>query len=88
MGNNTVIYLPKSWVGKYVSIIPMPVNITDRLIEKGYDHQLEWYELTVETKCIINKNVNEGGNMGRIYVPKEWVGLDCLVIESPKLENF
>lgn len=88
MGKNPVIYLPKTWVGKYVSIIPMPINITDRLIDKCYDSQLGWYELTVESKCIINKTVTEGGKIGRVYVPKEWIGLDCLIIESPKLENF
>lgn len=83
-----VIYTSKEWIGKDVSIIPVPIDVSDRLIEKCYDDENDCYEITIESKWIINKTVNDGGKIGRIYVPKHLLGLDCILIESPILDNF
>ena len=92
MGTNAVLYTTGDWVGKEVLIIPMPINITDRWIEKQQDFDETIndfiYDMTVESDTILKKTVGRSRNIGRMYVPKELVGLDCLIIEAPKLDNF
>lgn len=92
MGDNAVAYTDKSWVGKTVLIIPVPFNITDRWIERQQDFDETIgemvYDVTIESDTIIKKQVGKHNNIGRIYVPKEMIGLDCLIVEAPFLNNF
>lgn len=88
MGDNPVIYTTIDWVGKLVLIIPVPFNVTDRYIESTFDIDKEAYDVTIESDTIIKKRVGKSKSIGRIYVPKDLIGLDCLVIESPILDNF
>lgn len=88
MGNRVVIYIDKSWVGKEVMIIPVPMNITDRLIDSTYDEKTGKHHFCLESNQILVKTVKSSGNIGRVYVPKELLGLDCLIIESPQIDNF
>ena len=92
MGGNPVLYTTLDWVGKEVLIIPMPFNVTDRYIEslQDFDETLNEtvYDLTVSSDTIIKKTIKNGETVGRVYVPKELIGLDCLIIEAPFLNNF
>lgn len=88
MGTNPVIYTKKDWINKLVLIIPVPYNITDRYIETQYDEKTETYNVNIESDTILKKIVKKHDNIGRIYVNKDWGGLDCLIIEAPLLDNF
>ena len=88
MGGNPVLYTTEEWVNKMVLIIPVPFNVTDRLIESTYDIDDECYKIGIESDTILKKRVGRNGNLGRIYVPKDLIGLDCLIIEAPILPNF
>ena len=92
MGTNPVLYTTGEWVGKEVLIIPMPINVTDRWIEKQLDFDETIndfiYDICVESHIILKKVVSKSGNTGRVYMPKELVGLDCLIIEAPFSDNF
>lgn len=87
-GASAVAYTDTSWVGKTVSIIPMKLNVTDRYIESCKDEETGQYELYVETDVIFKKTVNKGKNIGRLHFPKEFAGLDVLIIEAPQIENL
>ena len=92
MGETSVIYTKKEWVGKTVLIIPVPITVTDRWIERqqDFDERINdtIYDVTIESDTIIKKVIGVSSNVGRGYVPKELLGLDCLVIEAPFLNNF
>ena len=85
---SAIAYTPPSWVGKTVSIIPMPITITDRYIEKQYNEEKQEYKLTIESDVIYKKTIKSGTNVGRTYIPNELAGLDVLIIESPLIENL
>ena len=88
MGANPVIYTTGDWINKLVLIIPVPYNITDRYIEAQYDEDDECYKVDIETDTIIKKRIGRSKNTGRVYMPKELCGLDCLIIKAPILDNF
>ena len=87
-GNSAIIYTNTDWINREVIIIPMKLNITDRLIEKKYNPETEEYELTVETDLILKKTIKKGKNIGRAYLPTELIGLDMLIIPKPQIENL
>ena len=88
MGEYPVLYTTGEWINKEVLIIPVPYNVTDRLIEKCYDEELEAYKVSIISDTIIKKRVGKSRDIGRIYVPKDLLGLDCLIIKAPILDNF
>lgn len=88
MGDKPVLYTTNDWIGKEVLIIPVPYNITDRLIDASYDEESDSYKVRVKSDTIIKKRVGRSKNIGRIYVPKDLLGLDCLIIKAPILDNF
>lgn len=88
MGSRVVIYTNKEWINKDVLIIPVPITVTDRWIEKHYDVKTNTYNISFTTNQILPKTIRTSGNIGRAYVPKEWVGLDCIIVEAPILDNF
>lgn len=88
MGANPVIYTRMEWVGKEVLIMPVPITVTDRLIEKQHNKNTGQYNITIESDTILKKKVKPHTNIGRVYVPKELIGLDCIIIEAPNLDNF
>ena len=88
MGGNPVIYTTKDWINKMVLIIPVPYNITDRYIEAQYNEEDEHYNVTIESDIILKKRVIKHNTVGRVYVNKDWGGLDCLIIEAPLLDTF
>ena len=87
-GSSAAIYTTTDWVGKTVSIIPMKLNVTDRYIENCYNEETQQYELEAETDVIFKKRINAGTNIGRTYLPKDLIGMDVLLIETPKIENL
>ena len=87
-GNSAIIYTNTDWINREVIIIPMKLNITDRLIEKKYNPETKEYELTLETDLILKKTIKEGKNIGRAYLPTELIGLDMLIIPKPQIENL
>jgi putative transposon-encoded protein len=44
-------------------------------------------KISVEGYEVIEKVVKEGGNSGRIYVPKSWIGKKVKIILLEPLEN-
>lgn len=84
--NSAIAYTKTSWVGKEVLIIPLPLNITDRWIEKHKKD--DEYQITIQTDTILKKTIKRGSNIGRVYLPSDMMGVDCLIIEAPKLNNF
>ena len=85
-GKSAIVYTNKAWVDKEVIIIPMPLNVTDRWIEKQKTD--ETYHITIESDLIFKKVIKKGANIGRAYLPTDLIGIDCLIIEAPKLTNF
>src|SRR5574344_2158584 len=88
MGSHPVVYTTQEWIGKLVLIIPVPYNITDRYIEAQYDEKDACYKVHIESDIILKKRVMKNSTIGRVYVNKDWGGLDCLIIEAPYLDNF
>lgn len=88
MGSNPVVYTTQEWIGKMVLIIPVPLTVTDRWIESQYDEKDECYKVNIESDIILKKRVMKNNTIGRVYVNKDWGGLDCLIIEAPYLDNF
>lgn len=86
--NQPIAYTPNDWVGKTVCIIPMDIHTTDRYIESQFNEETGDYELTAKTNQILLKTIKQASNIGRIYLPKELVGMDVLIIEAPVLDNF
>ena len=86
-GNSAIIYTNTDWINREVIIIPMKLNITDRLIEKTKNKEGN-YEMTIETDLILKKTIKEGKNIGRAYLPTELIGLDMLIIPKPQIENL
>ena len=85
VGDSAVIYTTKEWIGKNVSLIPVPYNVTDKMIEKCKNED-GTYELSIPSTHIINKKIIDGSNVGRAYVPKEFIGYDVIIIETPPID--
>lgn len=85
---SAIAYTNTDWVDKEVSIIPMPITITDRYIESKYNEETQTYELNTETDVIYKKTVKQGKNIGRIYLPNNLIGLDVLIIETPIIKDL
>jgi len=50
---------------------------------------MEPFTLTIEGYEIIEKKVKSGGNSGRVFVPKSWLGckVKILLIEEPRKQQ-
>lgn len=83
---SAIAYANMSWVDKEVLIIPLPLNITDRWIEKHKTNGI--YNISIESNMIFKKTIKKGANVGRVYLPNELIGIDCLIIDAPVLDNF
>ena len=88
LSNTNVAYVNPEWIGKQVLAIPVNMHITDRYIETNYDEEKKEYKLTLNSPAIFQRNVNKGANIGRVSLPKRWIGYDVLIIEEPNLDNF
>ena len=84
----SIVYTNPEWINREVCIIPMPLTMTDRFIEKSLNNETHEYELTVETDLIIKKTIKKAKNIGRTYLPLELAGLDVLIIPVPQIENL
>ena len=87
-GTSAITYTDKAWVDETVSIIPMGLTVTDRLIETCWNEEKQQYELYVETDVIFKKTINKGANVGRIYLPTDYIGVDVLIIKAPVIQNL
>ena len=76
-------HTPQQWIGKKVLVIPVPMTVTDRLIESTYDENTQTYEITLKNTIILNKEIKGSTTTGRIYLPNEYIGYDMLIIEQP-----
>ena len=86
MGNVPIVYTKEDWIGKAVCVIPMPITINDRIIEK--EKEGDSYSIEVPLMEIKRMVVRDGKKVGRISVPSSWIGLDVLVIEEPDYANL
>lgn len=86
MGNTPIIYTSEEWIGKKVCVIPLPLTITDRSIEKIKKGNT--YTLTTPIREIKRMTVRDGRSVGRISAPSSWIGLDVLVIEEPNYDEI
>ena len=84
VGSGGVIYTTKDWIGKNVSLIPVPYDVTDKMIEKHRNHD-GIIEISLPSPHIINKEIKDGTNVGRAYIPKDYIGYDFLIIETPPI---
>ena len=82
INNGAVIYTSKEWIGKTATLIPVPYDVNDKMIEHCKDEN-NVYEVALPTHHIVNKTIADGGNIGRAYVPKEFIGYDFIIIETP-----
>ena len=88
LSNIHIAYVKPDWIGKRVLAIPVNMHITDRYIESNYDEEKQEYHLTLDSPAIFQRKVNTGSNIGRVTLPKEWLGYDVLIIDEPNLDNF
>ena len=84
IGSGGVIYTTTNWIGKNVSLIPVPYDVTDKMIEKHRNHD-GTIEISMPSTHIINKEIKDGTNVGRAYIPKDYIGYDFLIIETPPI---
>lgn len=82
-----IAYPSVEWIGKDVLVIPVTYVISEKIIERNLEDD-GYYYLQMETDTIIHKNVKNGKSVGRIYVPKELIGADVLIVDAPKIEYF
>ena len=80
--NGALAHTPKEWIGRKVLVIPVPMTVTDRLIETHKDEN-GIYDVTFKNAPIIFKEVKASTTTGRIYIPNEYIGYDMLIIEEP-----
>ena len=86
MGGKPIVYVDKDWIGEDVIVMPVPLDITDRWIEK---HKSEdGYNVIIQTDTIFRKKVSQLSNVGGLYIPKEYIGMDVLIIKTPKIKNL
>lgn len=85
--NQGVAYAPAEWCGKKVTVTPLPYTISEKVIEKQYKVD-DGYELSIPTTTILTKTIKKGANIGYVYLPKEWIGLDVLMIETPNYKDL
>ena len=86
--NGALAHTTQDWIGKQVIVMPMPMTVTDRLIESNYDETAEEYTMTFKDTPILNKQVKASTTTGRIYLPKEYIGLDVLILEEPHYNHI
>lgn len=65
----------------------MKLTVTDRFIEKCWNEDKQQYELYAETDVIFKKTVRKG-NVGRIHIPTDYIGLDVLIIKAPIIKDL
>ena len=86
MGGKPIVYVDKDWIGEDVIVMPVPLDITDRWIEK---HKSEdGYNVIIQTDTIFRKKVSQLSNVGGLYIPKEYIGMDVLIIKTPIIPNL
>jgi len=86
--NQGVAYTHKGWVGKTTTIIPMPYSISEKVIERECKNDDGTYSIITYANTMITKPIHDGKNVGRVYLPKEWIGLDVLIIEAPNYDEL
>ena len=55
-----------------------------KMIEKHRNHD-GTIEISLLSTYIINKKIKDGTNVGRAYIPKDYIGYDFLIIETPPI---
>lgn len=76
-GNSCRVYVPKEWIGKKVRAILCSGIKVENSVGKGLKLPLK---ICVDGFEVVEKTVVLGGNSGRIYVPRGWVGKKVGVI--------
>ena len=84
--SGALAHTPKDWIGEKVLVIPVPMTVTDRLIETTKDEN-DTYDVTFKNTPILYKEVKSSTTTGRIYLPNEYIGYDMLIIEQPPYDE-
>lgn len=77
-GTSSRIYVPKEYINKTVCL--MPINEDNLSFEGTIDNIV----YKVKTSIIWRKHVTRSGESGCIYMPREFDGITCLIIEAPE----
>lgn len=81
---SSVIHVNKRWIGKEVSIIPLPFDVDEKFIDetKGEDGL---YHLELAVKEVFSKTVSDRKDVGFFYLKESLLGLFFLIIEAPDI---
>ena len=84
---NGVIYADKKWIGKDALIIPVPYDISDKMIERCKNKD-GIYEICIPINAFFTKQMKDANSVSRVYLPFDFIGADCIIVEAPKIEYF
>ena len=81
---SSVIHVNKRWIGKEVSIIPLPFDVDEKKIDESKrDDGLHHLELDVRE--IFVKTVSDRKDVGFFYLRESLLGLFFLIVEAPDI---
>lgn len=81
---SSVVHVNKRWIGKEVSIIPLPFDMDESAIEETKDED-GLYHVELQVKEIFSKTVSDRKNVGFFYLKESLLGLYVLIVEAPDL---
>ncbi len=81
---SSVIHVNKRWIGKEVSIIPLPFDVDEKVVDKSIGEDgLHHLELSV--KEVFSKTVSDRKDVGFFYLKESLLGLFFLIVEAPEI---
>ncbi len=80
---SSVIHVNKRWIGKEVSIIPLPFSVDEKVVDESVGEDgLHHLELSVRE--IFVKTVSDRKDVGFFYLRESLMGLYFLIIDAPE----
>ena len=81
---SSVIHVNKRWIGKEVSIVPLPFDIDEKFVEESKDEN-GLYHLELSVKEVFSKTVSDRKDVGFFYLKESLLGLFFLIVEAPDI---
>ena len=81
---SSVVHVNKRWIGKEVSIIPLPFDIDEKTIDESLAED-GLHHLELDVKEIFAKTVSDRKDVGFFYIKERFLGLFFLIIEAPDI---
>ena len=81
---SSVIHVNKRWIGKEVSIIPLPFDVDEKIVDESLGED-GLHHLELPVKEIFSKTVSDRKDVGLFYIKESLMGLFFLIIDAPDI---